>query len=60
MIDYNERRLHSAIGYITPKDKLEGRAEAIFAAREAKLAVAREARRVKRAGRAMAEACSDA
>ena len=30
---YNTVRLHSAIGYITPKDKLEGRAEAIIAAR---------------------------
>jgi len=27
---YNTRRLHSAIGYITAKDKLEGRAETIF------------------------------
>jgi transposase InsO family protein len=45
---YNSRRLHSAIGYITPKDKLEGRAEAILAAREIKLAAAREARRAVR------------
>ncbi|MGE3778025.1 MAG: integrase core domain-containing protein [Pirellulaceae bacterium] len=22
---YNEERLHSAIGYVTPRDKLEGR-----------------------------------
>lgn len=34
---YNNVRLHSAIGYITPRDKLEGRAEAIFSEREAKL-----------------------
>jgi hypothetical protein len=40
--------LHSAIGYITPQDKLEGRAEAILAAREAKLAAAREARKAQR------------
>jgi hypothetical protein len=45
---YNTRRLHSAIGYITPQDKLEGRAEAILAAREAKLAAAREARKAQR------------
>jgi hypothetical protein len=41
---YNTLRLHSAIGYITPKDKLEGRDEAIFAARDRKLAEARERR----------------
>ncbi|MFO1352924.1 MAG: integrase core domain-containing protein [Gammaproteobacteria bacterium] len=28
---YNEQRLHSAMGYITPKDKLEGRTELIYA-----------------------------
>ena len=45
---YNSVRLHSAIGYITPKDKLEGRAEAIFAERERKLAEARERRKASR------------
>jgi transposase InsO family protein len=45
---YNEQRLHSAIGYITPKDKLENRAEAILAVREAKLHAAREARKARR------------
>jgi transposase InsO family protein len=45
---YNTRRLHSAIGYITPKDKLEGRAEVILAQRESKLEAAREARKAKR------------
>jgi transposase InsO family protein len=45
---YNTERLHSAIGYITPADKLQGRAEEIFAQREAKLMATREARRQKR------------
>lgn len=45
---YNTRRLHSAIGYITPIDKLEGRAEIIQAQREAKLAAARESRKARR------------
>ncbi len=45
---YNNRRLHSAIDYITPKDKLEGRDEAILADRDAKLAAAREARKLMR------------
>jgi transposase InsO family protein len=42
---YNEERLHSAIGYITPKDKLEGRAEAIQRERQAKLEKARQRRK---------------
>lgn len=46
--EYNEQRLHSAVGYITPRDKLEGRAEAIFAAREQKLNEARERRAANR------------
>ena len=45
---YNNTRLHSAISYITPKDKLAGRAEIILAQRESKLAAAREARKAKR------------
>ena len=45
---YNTVRLHSAIGYVTPKDKLEGREAEIFAQRDRKLAEARERRRVAR------------
>jgi len=45
---YNTVRLHSALGYITPKDKLEGREQAIFAARDRKLETARERRKEKR------------
>jgi transposase InsO family protein len=46
---YNTVRLHSAIGYLTPKDQLEGRAEQIWKDRDAKLEAAREKRRVQRA-----------
>jgi len=42
---YNSVRLHSAIGYVTPKDKLEGRDKEIWAERDRKLAEAREHRR---------------
>jgi putative transposase len=42
---YNNARLHSAIGYVTPKDKLEGRDKAIFDERDRKLAEARERRK---------------
>ena len=45
---YNTERLHSAIGYITPADKLQGRAEAIQAERQRKLIAAREARKQQR------------
>lgn len=45
---YNNRRLHSAIGYITPADKLAGRAEQILATRETKLNAARDARKATR------------
>ena len=41
---YNSQRLHSAIGYVTPKDKLAGREAAIFADRNRKLAKARQRR----------------
>jgi len=40
--------LHSALGYITPKDMLEGRQQEIFAERERKLIEARQRRRGRR------------
>ena len=45
---YNHIRLHSAIRYIAPMDRLAGGHQAIFAARDKKLETAREARRIKR------------
>jgi transposase InsO family protein len=50
---YNDERLHSAIGYIAPKDKLEGLEEQIFEDRDRKLEAARAARKLKRSQRAM-------
>jgi hypothetical protein len=45
---YNENRLHSAIGYIAPMDKLDGRDMQIFKERDQKLDAARTARKQKR------------
>jgi putative transposase len=45
---YNTVRLHSAIGYVTPADKLSGNEGAIFVLRDQKLLLAREQRRIKR------------
>ena len=42
---YNEERLHSAIGYITPLDKMLGRENEIFRVRDQRLEKAREERR---------------
>jgi transposase InsO family protein len=47
---YNTVRLHSAIGYVAPADKLAGRESQIFARRDQQLAEAREKRRRRRAG----------
>jgi putative transposase len=47
---YNQVRLHSALGYITPADKLAGREKDIFATRDRKLEEARGRRKARRAG----------
>jgi putative transposase len=46
---YNEVRLHSAIGYVAPADKLAGRDRQILAERDRKLDAARERRKAARA-----------
>lgn len=45
---YNNIRLNSAIGYIAPVDKLNGRDKQIFKERDMKLEAAREARKKRR------------
>jgi transposase InsO family protein len=45
---YNTERLHSAIGYVAPRDKLLGREKEIFAARDRKLEAARASRKAAR------------
>lgn len=45
---YNNERLHSSIGYITPNDKLLGNEKQIFEARDKKLEAARLKRKMAR------------
>ena len=45
---YNDVRLNSAVGYITPKDMLAGRQQEIHAERDRKLEVARKQRQIRR------------
>ena len=45
---YNNIRLNSAIGYITPKDMLAGHQQVIHAERDRKLAAARHQRQIRR------------
>lgn len=45
---YNQTRLHSALGYITPHDRLTGKHTEIHQARDKKLEAARAARKLKR------------
>lgn len=49
VVHYNDVRLHSAINYIAPADFMAGHSAEILANRDAKLAAAREARRLRRA-----------
>jgi len=45
---YNTERLHSAIGYVAPRDKLLGREKEIFDTRDRKLEAARASRKAAR------------
>ena len=45
---YNDVRLNSAIGYITPKDMLAGRQQEIHSERDQKLEDARKQRQIRR------------
>ena len=45
---YNNVRLNSAIGYITPKDRLAGRQQEIHAERDRKLEAARKQGQIRR------------
>lgn len=57
---YNTVRLHSAIGYVTPTDKLKGYERTIFAERDRKLDEARQRRRaLRQARRHRAVACEE-
>jgi len=50
---YNNVRLNSAIGYITPKDMLAGHQQEIQAERDRKLDAAKEQRKNRRQGAAL-------
>jgi len=52
---YNTVRLHSAIGHVTPMDKMLGHEQVIWQERDRKLAEARERRRQRRAAKREAE-----
>jgi putative transposase len=53
---YNTVRLHSAIGYVTPADKLAGKEQQIFQQRDRKLAQARTQRQQRRLAAAETQA----
>ena len=52
---YNNVRLHSAIGYITPADMMAGREREVWQSRDQKLEAAREQRRLRRQGSSFTE-----
>lgn len=46
--EYNTKRLHSSLGFVAPYDRLTGRHEQIFNARDSKLSAARARRKAAR------------
>jgi putative transposase len=48
IVEYNEKRLHSAIGWVTPNDKFNGKAEEIWRQRDEKIANSKRNRALKR------------
>lgn len=56
---YNKMRLHSAIGYVAPVAKLEGREEWIFKERDAKLESARAMRKERRGAGSLVPGAAD-
>ena len=54
VVEYNTKRLHSAIGYVSPQARLKGRHEAIWKERDRKLEEARARRAIKREQRHLA------
>jgi putative transposase len=57
--NYNNHRLHSAIGYVTPSDMMAGKQKAIHEERDRKLEAARAARAKLRAQRASVSYAED-
>ena len=55
---YNDTRLHSAIGYVTPKDRLSGHDQTIFCERKRKLNQARKRRRLQHQRPSQTPVCS--
>lgn len=51
---YNRVRLHSALGYVTPQDVMDGKQEAIWAERDRRLEAARELRAQRRSAQRLA------
>jgi putative transposase len=56
---YNTVRLHSAIGYVSPADRLAGRHLQIFSERDRKLELARQNRQTKRQSLTQIHHCFD-